>query len=142
MRIAEEIFSKNIRLDTKDPFSLSLRIKEIASNFGEPVEKKNIYETDGPRKRVELSFELKKNIDKFTSSLIIFDLNGESTSNGFLDIRFKGILQTKMNKAGPVTRAFSDFYISDILPSLKKEFVGLKAAGKELEKRIGGLKNI
>ncbi len=142
MRITEEIFSENIRLSTPDPFLLSLKIKEIASNFGEPVEKKNIYETDGPRKRIELSFELKKKIDKFTRSVIIFDLNGESTTNGFLDIRFKGILQTAMKKTGPVTRTFNDFYLSDILPLLKKEFVNLKATGKELEKKIGQLKTI
>jgi hypothetical protein len=142
MRITEEIFSENIRLDTKDPFLLSLKIKDIAGNFGEPVEKKNIYETDGPRKRVELSFEIKKKIDKFTSSVMVFDLNGESTTNGFLDIRFKGIVKTEMKKTGPVSKTFNDFYVSETLPSLKKEFVNLKAAGNELKKQISALKTI
>ena len=142
MRITEEIFSENIRLATPNPFLLSLKVKELASDFGEPVEKKNIYETDGPRKRIELSFELKKKIDNFTSSLIIFDLNGDSTTHGFLDIRFKGIVQTEMKKTGPVSKTFNDFYVSEVLPSLKKEFVNLKDHGKELKKQISALKTI
>jgi hypothetical protein len=139
MRRTEELFSKNIRLKTRDPFSLCLKIRDLVSEFGEPLEKKNIYETDGPRKRVELSFELKRDIDKFTTKKILFDLNGESNSRGFLDIRFRGQLQIKMKRSGPITRTFNDFYMSEILPYLKEEFINLKDIGNEIEKKINEL---
>ena len=142
MRRIEEIFSKDIHLKTRDPFSLSLEILNISREFGEPVEKKNIYETDGPRKRVELSFDLKKEIDKFSRANISFDLNGESNGSGFLDIRLKGRLQTSMTSSGPISKTFNDYYLSDILPFLKREFSKLKDIGNEIEKRINELKNI
>ena len=142
MRRVEELFSKYIHLKTRDPFSLSLEILNIARGFGEPVERKNSYETDGPRKRVELSFDLKKEIDKFSTAKISFDLNGESNSRGFLDIRLKGEFQTRMTKTGPISQAFSEYYLSDTLPFLKKEFSDLKDLGNELEKKINELKNI
>jgi uncharacterized coiled-coil DUF342 family protein len=139
MRRTEELFSKNIRLKTRDPFSMGLKIRDLVSEFGELIEKKNVYETDGPRKRVELSFELKRAIDKFTTKKLMFDLNGESNSRGFLDIRFMGQLQIKMKRSGPITRTFNDFYISEMLPHLKEESINLKDIGNELEKKIKAL---
>lgn len=139
MRIVEEIFLKDIHLKTNDPFSLSLEILNLSREFGEPIEKKNIYETDGPRKRVEMSFDLEKEIDKFTTAKISFDINGESNSKGVLDIKLKGEFQTTMAGGGPISRAFNDYYQSEILPQLKKEFSILKDVGDEIEKRINRL---
>jgi hypothetical protein len=140
MRRIEEVFSKDIHLKTKDPLSLSLEILGISREFGEPIEKKNIYETDGPKKRVELSFDLKKEIDKFTIAKISFDLIGESNSEGFLDIRLKGEFQTTMTSVGPISRTFNEYYQSEILNFHKREFSMIRDIGYEIEKRINKLK--
>ena len=136
----ENVFSKNIRLETKDPFSLYLVIFDIAREFGEPLEKKNIYETDGPRKRVEICFEINREIDKFTRARIFFDLNGESNSRGFLDVRVKGKFQTRMSRGGTISQTFNNYYISELLPYIKSESIRLKDIGNTLEKRINELK--
>ena len=139
MQRTEEVFSKDIRLETKDPFSVSLAILDLAREYGKPAEKQNIYETDGPSKRVKLSFEVKKAMDKFTSAKIIFNLSGESNSSGFLDVRIDGKFHTMVKGEGLISKTFDNYYISELLPSVKGSF-NLRGIGEELEKRIKELK--
>ena len=140
MRKIENIFTKSISIETKDPFSSYNKVLEIAKRFGSPAEKKNIYETDGPRKRLEVVFELKREIDKFSTARITFDVIGEgsteSNAEGFLNIEIIGQIETRLGSSGPILKTFNDYYLSEMLPLLKGEFSRMDDLGDELEKQI------
>ena len=120
--ISETFFQKKIILETSDIYSTAMEIKEIVSAFGNVVEIKNVYETDGPRKRVHLQFEATKPVDRISGAKIVVSINGESTSTGLLSINISGVFSSFMRfGAGFVSSVFYEYYRDSVFPVIKDE---------------------
>ena len=138
MKVEDTLFTKKISVRTKDIYSTVNEVVSIISNFGDIREKKNIYETDGPRKRIERVFDIIEEVDKHYKAEIHFQLAGESNGSGLLDITISGITQTNLEKgAGIASSAFSDFYAKNFLPTAKHGMEKkIKSMANEIEKGV------
>lgn len=120
--ITETFFQKKIILETNDIYSTALEIKDIVSAFGNIIVKKNSYQTDGPRKRVFLSFKVTRPVDKISGAKIAVDINGESNSTGLLSISIAGEFNSFLRfSSGFVSHVFYEYYRDNIFPVLKDE---------------------
>ncbi len=136
--ITETFFDKKIILETDDIYSTAMEIKEIVSPFGSVVEKKNKYETDGPRKRVALSFEVTRPVDKISGARINVDITGESGATGLLSINITGEFCSFLRfKNGFVSQVFYEYYRDSIFPVLKDETESeMKKIFQQIEAKI------
>lgn len=120
--ITETFFEKKIILETSDIYSTALEIKEIISAFGNTAERKNTFETDGPRKRVSMSFEVAKPIDRISGAKITVTINGESGTTGLLSIWISGEFTSFLRfSSGFVSNTFYEYYRDSIFPVIKSD---------------------
>lgn len=121
-KILDVIFTKHSTFKTRDPYSLALAIKEIASRYGDVKEKIHEYDTNGPRKIIRIVFDVKNNINKHTSARLTFQMKGEIGVTSFLDVKVIGKSMTSLNtRHGMISNTYGDYYIRSIYPILKKE---------------------
>jgi hypothetical protein len=117
MRLTETVFSRGITIKTDDPYKLALDIMKRMSDFVKVIEKKNTYMTDGPRHMSEVIFDAVHEIDEHTILKLSFNLLGGE--NG-LNIDIQGVISVNIIKYGPFSDMFSDYYIKNVYPALKK----------------------
>ncbi len=138
MEIKETLMNRSFSVMDADPYLLSLRAMEHISRSDKVVERNNKYETDGPRHRSFLNFDVIELVDDFSKIVFNFDMSGDS---GVLRITVTGKLITKIEDTGFFSQMFGDHYVKEIFPVLRKmseqkiEFFG-KKVDKIFEKPI------
>ena len=122
-KITDVIFTKQSTIRTKDPYSLAIEIKDIASRYGHIRERTHEYDTNGPRKLVRLVFEVVSPINKRTKTKLVFVLKGEvGLATGYLDIKVIAKSLTLMQQGtGLASTTFGEYYMKSIMPLLRKE---------------------
>ena len=135
-RIEEDIFEKNLYYEREDPYALAVSVMEAARRIAAIKEKTNKFLTSGPREKFELSFSMKYPVDKYSRTLFLFELSGESGTHkeeiatNFIKISIKGILQTILpGRDGFVKEVFSEYYVRKLLP-------GARATARQQSTRI------
>lgn len=117
MEIRETLFSKTFSLENEDPYRLSLDfMRRIAENYA-VYETKNTYNTDGPVKKCTVVFDVIEQLDKFSRIRICFTIEGE---NRVLYVDVVGEFIVKISQDGFFTDVFTEFYINNVFPSLRK----------------------
>ena len=118
--LKETLFTKKFNIKTRNPLSAGMKIMNEASRHGEFVKRNEIYETDGPRSRLELDFEVNEKLDFFTKIKFLFKIHGGTGNRNFLDVFMSGIIETSTKKTGFISETFGRFYKRKLFPSSKK----------------------
>ena len=130
MEVRETLFSKSFSVETGDPLALSMDFMKKLADTGLIYERKNVYETDGPVKKFILVFDLVEVLDGFSRIQINFSFESENNTL-YADILGEFVLRIK--DYGFFTEVFTDFYLHNVFPALRK--VSEKRA-QELEQRM------
>ena len=117
MKIKETLLSRAFSVSDPDPYMLSLKAMEQLSKDAKVVEKKNTYETDGPHHRSEVDFDTIDLVDDFSKIIFHFNLLGE---DGLLRAGVNGNLLLNIDETGFFSEVFSDYYVKNIFPLLRK----------------------
>lgn len=139
-QFSETIFSKSIIVRTKEIYPLSLDILDNMDAFGAIKEKQHAFDTDGPRSRVHLFFDVEDVIDDRSSIVFSFRINGDGNNNGegVLDIDIVGSFFVNIpysDKLGPIV--FNSFYIKTMFPMLRKGMEKkINVMGDFIEKKV------
>jgi hypothetical protein len=119
--IIDTMLERHITVYTDDPHSMIFDILKGLSTLGEYDEKKNVYETDGPTKRVHVVFSIVDKLDKSTKIDIAFDLIGRMGKSSYLEILVEGNLITKIDEPKNIfSETFLSYYLSNISQEYKK----------------------
>lgn len=142
MQVEDTLFSRAFTLKTKDIYPASIDILDSMACFGNVIEKKHEFETDGPRKGVHLFFDVEDIVDDHASMLFSFLINGESNGEGLLEIDVHGSFSIDIEQGISIgTNAFTSFYLDNTFPDVKKYMESrLKQMEKLIEKRMAKLK--
>lgn len=110
--VTDTFFTRKIYVETHDIYGAALRVAESLSPFGAPVLSENVFETDGPRKRVRIAGELKADFDNHSSLVFMIRISGESGGGlGYLEVQVTGVFQMVFSQAeGLVYGTFVDYY--------------------------------
>lgn len=137
MEIEEIMFSKAAAINTEDPFILSTKIFDLATRLGEIVEKKNVFQTDGPLKRSIIEFDIIRHYDDYSKFVISISLYGESNLRSALEVDMTGKVKTRIVEEGFFTSVFAEFYLENIYHNtIRRAKDDIKEAQKNLEKNI------
>ena len=120
MIVEDTIYERRFSLECSNIFSSGLKIIEMASKYGQIIEKKNTYETNGPSHRTEMAFDIIKHTDDFSSVKISFSIKGHEN---VLEIEMSGIFYMEIDDERFFNRVFSEFYSVKIFPKMKKAAV-------------------
>ena len=136
--IKEAVYEKKYIIETKDPYTLALKIIDIASKHGEITEKENIYETDGPIKEVKIKFDLIIKLSSYSRAKFTFNILGRTNDVSFITINTKGESQVRILKSqGLVSEAYYNFFMRHMYPDMaKKNIKKIKETAYYLEKDI------
>ena len=119
-KIIETILERNIVVYTEDPLSLVFDMINSLSKLGEYDEKKNVYETDGPVKRINVIFSIVDRLDKNSKIDIRFDMTGQMGMSSFLEMKVEGNLVIKFDApAGAVSETYMAYYLSNVAREFK-----------------------
>ena len=142
MEIEDVIFVKEAVINTPDPIDLSMKILEKAMSYGEVIEKRSTFETDGPLKKSAMEFDVIRRFDDYSQFRISLLLNGEMNHRAFLEISLSGSVRTRIEEEGFFSTVFSEFYLENLYQRTtrhaKEELV---KAGKDLEKNIATIRH-
>lgn len=117
MELRETLFSRSFSVENEDAYGLSLDFMKKLSEIGMVYERKNRYLTDGPVKKGEVVFDLVEMLDSFSFVMINFSLVSE---NKQLYVDILGEFVLKIKNQGFFTEAFTDFYLHNVFPVLRK----------------------
>lgn len=117
MRIKETLMTQSFSVNDPDPYMFSLDVMEKLSKDVKVVEKKNIYETDGPHHKSTVVFETVELIDDFSKIVFKFELFGEDNA---LRANINGLLSLNIEETGFFSQIFTDYYVKTIFPLLRK----------------------
>jgi hypothetical protein len=117
MEVRETLFTKSFSVENNDPYALSIEFMSRLSEIGRIYERKNIYETDGPVKKSVVAFDLVEVLDRFSFVIINFSLESEKNML-YVDILGEFVLRIK--EYGFFTEIFTDFYLHNVFPVLRK----------------------
>jgi len=137
-QISETVFSKNMVIETKAIYPLSLDIMDNMDRFGNIIEKIHEFDTNGPRETVHITFDMEEVIDDHASIIFSFLINGDSNGTGFLDIKVDGsfFIDTPQRKT-LASSAFNAYYAEHIFPMLEKNMTKkIENMGKFIEKKL------
>ena len=118
MRVIDSIFSKSMKIKNNDPYALSLDVMKRVSGFCKIIEKRNNYMTDGPHHASEVLFDAVQDLDEHTRIKLSFSMIGADKELG---IEVDGIVTVNIIKYGFVSDIYSEYYIRNIYPTMKKE---------------------
>ncbi|MFH0832157.1 MAG: hypothetical protein V1900_00325 [Candidatus Aenigmatarchaeota archaeon] len=137
MRIIDTFLTKSVSIKTNDVYSTALEILAVISKYGKLIERKNIYGTDGPRKMLEMVYEIIKTVDSKSKLKFSFNLMGESHGSGFLELKITCKFRMVSKENGFASETFTDYYTQNVFPSVKNraEDDAKKIIG-EIEKQI------
>ncbi len=117
MEIKESLMSQSFSVSSSDPYMLSLKAMEELSKSAKVVERKNLYETDGPHHKSTVVFDTVELVDDFSKIIFRFDLAGE---DGTLRVDVSGLLDLHIEETGFFSDIFTDYYVKNIFPLLRK----------------------
>lgn len=117
MEIQETLMARSFSVMNEDPYLLALRAMEEISRDAKVVEKKNVYESDGPHHKCVVNFDTIDIIDDFAKVIFNFDMIGE---RGLLRVGVNGFLDLKITETGFFSEMFADHYVKTIFPLLRK----------------------
>ncbi len=117
MKIRETLFSKSFSVENSDPYGLSLDFMHSMSENYLIYERKNMFETDGPVKKAFVVFDIVEMLDKFAHIFVSFSMESENNAL-FVDISGEFVVQIK--EEGAFTNIFTEFYLNNIFPQLKR----------------------
>ena|SRR3989338_5158582 len=117
MKIKETLMSRSLTTSNNDPYLFSLQVMEELSKSAKVVEKKNIYETDGPHHRSTVVFDAIELVDDFSKIIFRFNLLGE---NGLVRAGVSGSLSLNIEETGFFSQIFTDYYVKIVFPLLRK----------------------
>lgn len=109
--------NQTFTVSNSDPYMFSLHVMEELSKDSKVVEKKNEYETDGPHHRSTVIFDTVDLVDDFSKILFRFNLVSE---DGLLRANITGSLAVGIDETGFFSQIFSDYYVKNIFPLLRK----------------------
>lgn len=119
-RFVENLFSRKIIAELRDPYAVALDMLVFFSQFGKIIQRKNLYETDGPKKRVEVEFDVVNIMTRQSRLVVHVAMKGELGEANILEINIGGEFVTGFDVTGGIVHeAFVNFYISDISPYLR-----------------------
>ena len=133
MEIRESLFSKRVSLDNEDPYKLAMDFMRKVSENYRVYERKNVFSTDGPTKKSVIIFDILEILDSCSRIRVEFSMESE---NNTLYIDVSGEFIIKIRQSGFFTDIFTEFYLNNIFPSLRK--ISEKRA-KELETELGNI---
>lgn len=127
--------SQSFSVSSSDPYMFSLKVMEQLSKNVKIVEKKNLYETDGPHHRSVVDFDTIELIDDFSKIVFHFSLVGE---DGTLRANIDGHLHLIIDETGFFSQMFTDYYVKNIFPLLRKMSEGrINFFGENVDKIFG-----
>ncbi len=134
MKIDETVMERNIVAEKEDPYGASLRFMEKAAEFGQVIERRNEYMTDGPEHRSKVEFDVVGVVDEF--SRIQISVLMESVQKR-LSVNMTGSFDVDMKETGFMSSMLSEFYLENIYPAVRKISVEkLRNAEKIMENEI------
>jgi len=135
MKIDESVVEKNISVEKEDPYGFSLKFMEKAAEFGQVIERRNEYLTDGPEHRSRVEFDVVGVLDAF--SRLQISVMMESTQKN-LRANITGSFDVDMDEPGFMSSMLSEFYLENIYPAVRKISIEkLRAVEKIMEAEIG-----
>ena len=117
MEIRETLFKKSFSVENSDTYGLALDFMRKLSDTYRIYEKKNIFETDGPVRKSILIFDVIESLDRFSHIMINFSMESEN-NNLYVDI--VGEFVVDIREQGFFTGIFTEFYLNNIFPKLRK----------------------
>lgn len=117
MKIKETLMNQSFSVSASDPYMFSLSVMEDLSKSVKIMEKKNLYETDGPHNRSVVVFDAVELIDEFSKIIFRFELTGE---DGVLRANINGLLNLHIDETGFFSQVFTDHYVKTVFPLLRK----------------------
>jgi len=117
MEIREELFKKSFSTESQDTYGLALGFMHRLSEIHRIYERKNIFETGGNVKKAILIFDVVEILDKFSRIMVKFSMESEN-STLYVDILGEFVVDIKEGEF--FTGIFSEFYINNIFPMLRK----------------------
>lgn len=119
--IIETMLERNVTVYTEDPHTMVFDLIDKLKSLGEYDEKKNVYETDGPTKRIHLIFSIIEKMDSKSKIEIAFDLEGKMSKSSYLEIHVEGSLITTFQEPKtPIQETFLTYYLRNISQEYKK----------------------
>ena len=137
-QVKELVFSKDIFVRTREIYPLSLDIMDNMSAFGDIIERRHVFESDGPRRRVHLFFDLIERIDDHAAMVFSFLIDGEEADKSYLKIRVEGSTLIELKQGTTFgSIIFNSFYADNIFPIVKKNMENrVQHMEKFIEKKI------
>ncbi len=117
--IIDTMLERDIVVYTDDPYSLVFRLINSLSALGDYDEKKNVYETDGPVKKIHVIFSIVEKLGRSSKIDIKFSLEGHMGTSSFLEMKVEGSLITRFEQP---TTAFTETYLAYYLSNVSQEF--------------------
>lgn len=117
MEIRETLFTKSFSVESESPYALALDFMKKLSGSYMLYERENTVGTDGPTTRSSLVFDLVEPFDTFSRVVIKFSMTGE---NNVLYVDVAAEFVMKIKDTGYFTEIFTEFYLGNIFPSMKK----------------------
>lgn len=112
MLIKETAFSRNINLDTKNPHRDAMNFKDFVCRLGTISDKKNTYFTDGPKKAIDMRFDLSLAVDNFCRVIAEFIVECEIQEKiSKLGIIIEYSTETKTDEDGVFSELFTEYYL-------------------------------
>ena len=119
--ITETMSEKHFTIYTNEPHTLIFDFLDAISKLGKYIEKKNIYETNGPTKRVHVVFNIIEKFDKKTKIEIEVDLLGIIGNVKYLEIKSKAMIITKISEPKSIfEKAYFNFYNKNLYKKYKE----------------------
>jgi hypothetical protein len=119
-KFVENLFSRKIIAEIRDPYAAALDVMVFFSQFGKINQRKNLYETDGPHKRVEIEFDVISLMTRQSRLVVHVAMRGEIGTANFLEVDTTGDFVTGFEVTeGTVHEAFVNYYNSEISPFLR-----------------------
>ena len=136
--IKESVYEKKFIIETKDPYTLALKVIDIATKHGKIIEKENVYETDGPVKEAKIDFDLIIKLSSYSRAKFKFNILGRTNEISFISISITGESQVRIPKTqGVISEAYYNFFIKHMYPDMvKKNIKKVKETAYYLEKDI------
>jgi len=141
MRIEENHFTLKTTINTPFPEDTILKIRDMASFYGNIIENEASHSTSGPKNRIKMSFDIIEHIDEHTSMNLFFSLIGLHNGISIVDVSIEGILRMEIDQSNKFFySSFHDFYTEKIYPEIRKRTEHkIKKIGGEIEKKVKAL---
>ena len=113
MLVQETVLSRQMSAESTHAYADALRLLETARSLGTLSEKKNAYQTDGPRHRLEIAFDVTVPVDAFCRAVLSATLEGDIQGDqGTLHLSLDYVIETAIEETGTFSELFAQFYLA------------------------------